>query len=73
MLPTYAECIRGKYYVKNIGGTTIQMYRKQLIYFVQVGHESTGHMTYDKAIDHLIRALILTNRGEYHDKSRKKS
>jgi hypothetical protein len=72
MLPTYAECIRGRHYVRNIGGTTIRMYRRQLVYFVQVGHDSIGYMTYDKAIDHLIRALIITNQGEHHDKSRKK-
>lgn len=68
MYPSYSDCNRGRRYTRKIGDTTIKMYKKDVVYIVSINGKSTGHMTYNNAIEHLIRLERMENvRRERQD------
>jgi hypothetical protein len=52
---SYSDCQRGRRYTRKIGSSILKMYKKDVVYIVSINGNNTGHMTYDAAIEHLIR------------------
>jgi hypothetical protein len=66
MYPSYADCQRGRRYTRKIGSSIFKMYKKDVVYIVSINGNNTGHMTYDRAIEHLIHLIRtegVTNGG----------
>jgi hypothetical protein len=61
MYPSYSDCDRGQRYTRKIGDSIVRMYKKDMVYVVSINGNSTGHMTYNAAIEHLIRLERIEN------------
>lgn len=62
MIPTFDQMQRGRGFTRTIGSTVIELQKRQQVYIVRVNGKSTGHMTYDAAVEHLVRELVLNRR-----------
>ena len=61
MYLSYSDCQRGRRYTRKIGSSILKMYKKDMVYIVSINGNSTGHMTYNAAIEHLIRLERMEN------------
>lgn len=61
MYPSYSDCNRGRRYTRKIGDSIIRMHKTGTVYVVSINGNSTGHMTYNAAIEHLIRLERVEN------------
>lgn len=57
MYLSYAECQLGRRYTRRIGNSVLRMYKKDVVYIVSIDGKNTGHMTYDRALEHLLRLV----------------
>jgi len=62
MIPTFDQMQRGRGFTRNVDGTVIELRKRQQVYIVRVNGKSTGHMTYDAAIAHLIHEMVINRR-----------
>jgi len=66
MFLSFGDCERGRRYTRKIGSSILKMYKKDVVYIVSINGNNTGHMTYDRAIEHLIHLIRtegVTNGG----------
>ena len=61
MYPSYSDCNQGRRYTRRIGDSIVRMYKKDIVYIVSIDGNNTGHMTYNAAIEHLIRLERMEN------------
>lgn len=57
MFPSFRDCQRGRRYTRKIGDSVLRMYKKDVVYIVSINGKNIGHMTYDRAIEHLIHLI----------------